>query len=103
MNEEVPKTTVEEKVGKEIAKIGFAKAMQKKWVQLCGAQKENVKRVAAELVDEDRDLLQKIAADPNPEKHDKKIIDGLKKRQLLNIVSKKSYKVTKGPNYMPER
>ena len=103
LNEEVPKTTVEEKVGKEIAKIGFAKAMQKKWVQLCGAQKENVKRVAAELVDEDRDLLQKIAADPNPEKHDKKVVDGLKKRQLLNLVSKKSYKVTKGPNYMPQR
>ncbi len=70
---------------------------------MTGAQKENVKRVAAELVDEDKDLLQKIAADPNPEKHDKKIVDGLKKRQLLNLLSKKSYKVTKGPNYMPQR
>lgn len=70
---------------------------------MTGAQKENVKRVAAELVDEDKDLLQKIAADPNPEKHDKKVVDGLKKRQLLNLLSKKSYKVTKGPNYMPQR
>jgi hypothetical protein len=70
---------------------------------LTGAQKENVKRVAAELVDDDKDLLHKIAADPNPEKHDKKVVDGLKKRQLLNLLSKKSYKVTKGPNYMPQR
>ena len=30
--EEVPKTQVEEKVGKLIAKVGFAKAMQKKWI-----------------------------------------------------------------------
>lgn len=58
-DQEVSKATVEEKVGKEIAKIGFAKAMQKKWVQLCGAQKENVKRIVNDgnLNDEDRTLL----------------------------------------------
>lgn len=44
-----------------------------------------------------------IAESPDPEKHDKKVLDGLKKRQLINIVSKKSYKVTKGENYMPKR
>jgi phenylalanyl-tRNA synthetase alpha chain len=104
-DQEVPKATVEEKVGKEFAKIGFAKAMQKKWVQLCGAQKENVKRIVkdAELIDEDRTLLLAIQANPDPEKHDKKVIDNLKKRQLLNLVSKKSYRVTKGPNYLPQR
>ena len=32
LNKATPKTEVEEKVGKEIAKIGFAKAMQKKWI-----------------------------------------------------------------------
>lgn len=31
-DEEVPKEQVEEKVGKLIAKVGFAKAMQKKWI-----------------------------------------------------------------------
>jgi len=53
LNEEVPKTTFEEKLREDIAKIGFAKAMQKKWVQLTGAKKENIKRIAAELLDED--------------------------------------------------
>jgi hypothetical protein len=41
------KTEVEAKVGKELAKIGFAKAMGRKWVQICGEQKEKVKRIAA--------------------------------------------------------
>jgi phenylalanyl-tRNA synthetase alpha chain len=102
---EVPKSTVEDKVGKEVAKIGFAKAMQKKWIQLCGAQKENVKRIVADgdIVDDDKTLLHKIASDPDPEKHDKKIVDGLKKRQLVVLGSKKSYRVTKGPNFMPVR
>lgn len=104
-NEEVPKSAVEDKVGKEIAKIGFAKAMQKKWVQLCGEKKENIKRIVKDedMIDEDKDMLLKIAADSDPEKHDKKIVDGLKKRQLLTLQSKKTYRVTKGPNYMPKR
>jgi hypothetical protein len=37
------------------------------------------------------------------ESHDKKLVDALKKRKLLNVVSKKSYKVTKGSEYMPVR
>ena len=79
--------------------------MQKKWVQLCGEKKENIKRIVKDedMVDEDKDMLLKIAADSDPEKHDKKIVDGLKKRQLLALQSKKTYRVTKGPNYMPKR
>lgn len=36
LDQEFLKTEVEEKVGKELAKIGFAKAMGRKWVQICG-------------------------------------------------------------------
>jgi hypothetical protein len=43
----VIKTEVEEKVGKEVAKIGFAKAMGRKWVQICGEKKDKVKRKSA--------------------------------------------------------
>jgi hypothetical protein len=32
LNKPTPKAEIEEKVGKEVAKIGFAKAMQKKWI-----------------------------------------------------------------------
>jgi phenylalanyl-tRNA synthetase alpha chain len=35
--------------------------------------------------------------------YDKKVIDQLKKRQLLNIVSLKSYKIGKGSNFATER
>ena len=37
------------------------------------------------------------------EKHDKKVVDQLKKRKLVALVSIKTYKVTKGQNYAPER
>ena len=49
------KTEVEEKVGKEVAKIGFAKAMGRKWVQICGEEK--VKRISAELIDDEQLLI----------------------------------------------
>jgi len=35
--------------------------------------------------------------------HDKKTVELFKKRKLVNVVSMKSYRVTKGPNYMPVR
>lgn len=41
--------------------------------------------------------------EPDLDKHDKKVIEQLKKRKLLNTVSLKSYKVTKGDNYQPVR
>lgn len=46
---ETPKAEIESKVGKNIAKIGFQKAMQNKWVALCGDKKQNVKRIADTL------------------------------------------------------
>jgi len=51
---------VEKKVGAQLAKIGFAKAMKNKWVQICGEKKENVKRVVEELKDEDQIALLKF-------------------------------------------
>ena len=60
MNKATPKSEVEEKVGKEIAKIGFAKAMQKKWIQLAGGNKEVVERIAENLDDQDKAQLQKF-------------------------------------------
>ena len=45
------KTVIEGRVGAEIAKIGFAKAMQRKWIQLDGQNKNVVVRIADELED----------------------------------------------------
>jgi len=43
--EETLKTEVETRVGAQIAKVGFGKAMKNKWVQVCGDKKEKVKRI----------------------------------------------------------
>lgn len=96
---ETLKTEVEAQVGAQIAKIGFAKAMKNKWVKICGDKKEKVVRIAEELNDEDQAELNKFVAQPSADDHDKKMVDAFKKRKLINVVSLKSYKVTKGPNY----
>lgn len=73
--------------------------MKNKWVKLAGAKKELVVRVAEELKDEDKDQLSKFQSAPEVDSYDKKVIDLFKKRKLISVVSQKSYKVTKGPNY----
>lgn len=42
-------------MGKEIAKIGFAKAMSKKWIKLADGSKDVIIRVANQLDDLDKD------------------------------------------------
>ncbi len=51
-------------------------------------------------------MLQSILDNPDPAAYEgdkKKVIDLLKKRKLVNLVSKKAYKVTKGKNFAPIR
>lgn len=69
------KSEVETRVGAEIAKIGFAKAMQRKWIQLDGANKNVVVRIAEALEDQDKDLLTKYNENTDLEAHDKKIVE----------------------------
>jgi hypothetical protein len=45
--------------------------------------------------------LSNYSANPDLEAHDKKIVEQMKKRKLINVVSNKSYTVTKGPNFAP--
>ena len=47
--------------------------------------------------------LKAFQADPSVTAHDKKVLDTLKKRKLVSVVTNKSYKVTKGTEYAPER
>ena len=94
---------MEAKVGAQIAKIGFGKAMKNKWVQVAGDKKEKVVRIAEELKDEDQTQLNAFVQDPSVDSHDKKMVDQFKKRKLVGVASQKSYKVTKGANYQPVR
>ena len=103
VNAEVLKTEVEAQVGAQLAKIGFAKAMKNKWVKLAGDKKEKVIRIAEELKDAEQDQLNAFVASPEVEGHDKKLLDQFKKRKLISIITRKSYKVTKGAQFKPTR
>lgn len=81
-----------------MSKIGFAKAMKNKWIRL-ESDKVSVTRIAENLADSERDQLAAFVAQPDYESHDKKLVDGLKKRKLVNLVTSKSYKVSKGSEY----
>jgi len=96
------KKDVEAKVGDLVAKVGFAKAMKNKWVKL-EADKLSVTRLAEVLKDDDKLQLSAYLEQPNLDSHDKKVVDGLKKRKLLNVVSHKSYSVKKGKEFQPTR
>jgi phenylalanyl-tRNA synthetase alpha chain len=96
------KPDIEAKVGAQIAKIGFAKAMGRKWVKLTD-DKQSVVRIAADLVDEDMNQLCAYQKETDPANHDKKTLDMLKKRKLVTVTTAKSYKVTKGTDFAPER
>ena len=56
-------------------------------------------RIAEILDDSEREQLRKYVEKPDLEQHDKKVVDQLKKRKLVNVVSQKYYKVTKGENF----
>ena len=96
MDESVSLATMEERVGKQIAKIGQGKAMKQKWIVKDGG---NFKRVAENPVDEDKANLKKFIENPNADGHEKKMVDQYKKRKHLNIKTIKSYKVVKGENF----
>jgi phenylalanyl-tRNA synthetase alpha chain len=67
------------------------------------ANKNIVIRIADNLEDSERDQLRKYKENTDFEAHDKKVLEQLKKRKLVNVVTNKSYKVTKGENFQPQR
>ena len=77
--------------------------MKNKWVKIAGEKKEKVVRIAEQIVDEDQSQLNAFALSPAVDGHDKKLVDQFKKRKLITVVSQKSYQVTKGANYQPQR
>jgi phenylalanyl-tRNA synthetase alpha chain len=101
LNEETLKTDVEARVGAQIAKVGFGKAMKNKWVSVCGDKKEKVKRIQAEVQDDDCNQLKAYLNNTSIEAHDKKNLDLMKKRQLLTIVTIKTFKADKGEMFQP--
>jgi len=100
LNEVVDMAEMENRVGKQIAKVGFGKAMKQKWIK---KNENKFERIAENPVDEDKTNLNKFVANPNLDDHDKKTVDAYKKRKHLTVKSIKTYQVTKGTNFAPER
>ena len=47
--------------------------------------------------------MKKFTEESDLERHDKKVVELLKKRQLVNVVTHKFYKISKGENFQLER
>lgn len=75
--------------------------MKNKWLK--NIDKATIERVKEDLVDEDKELLIKFQENSSLEAHDKKVVDNIKKRKMISIVSHKSYKISKGSNFQPKR
>mmetsp|Transcript_31654 Transcript_31654/g.38767 ORF Transcript_31654/g.38767 Transcript_31654/m.38767 type:complete len:501 (-) Transcript_31654:127-1629(-) len=84
-------------VGKGAAKIGMGNCMKNKWAKKSG---DKIVIVAEEIVDEVQQALIKIS---NEESIDGKTTTALKKRKLLQPITRKSYKISRGPGYAPQR
>ena len=100
MGEQVDMAEMENRVGKQIAKIGFGKAMKQKWIKKDG---DKFERIAENPVDEDQSNLAKFVQEPSLEAHEKKVVDQYKKRKHLNVKSIKCYKCTKAANFATTR
>jgi phenylalanyl-tRNA synthetase alpha chain len=94
---------LQEKVGKDVAKIGMGNCLKNKWVKKDGANLVPL-MTADQVEDTVQDALKKIfEANGDVTAVDSKVFDGLKRRKLVSLVTRKSFKVTKGPSYKPIR
>jgi len=84
-------------LGKDVAKIGMGNCMKNKW-----AKKSADKVIIAteEIVDEVRLALEKIEVGQDI---DGKMLTSLKKRKLLQPITRKSYTIVRGSSYAPQR
>lgn len=94
-------------VGKDVCKIGSGTCMKNKWAM---KDKASGKLIASVQMDEIHDVVKdQLTAMTSVQGEDNtKILDdvayaSLKRRKLLSLVTRKSYTVSRGPNYAPHR
>ena len=91
------------KVGKNVCKIGMGNCMKNKWAKKDGGNLVATKAVA-DVTDEVQAALKALSdAAGSDASMDAKIIQALKRRKLINLVTLKSYKVGRGDSYAPVR
>jgi phenylalanyl-tRNA synthetase alpha chain len=83
----------------DVAKIGMGPCMKNKWLKKEG---ENIVRLASSVEDETANKLSAVAKGDNSSVSEEDL-KNLKKRKLVNQVNRKSYRITKGPEFQPQR
>jgi len=92
------------KVGKGIFQIGRGKCMKNKWIAKEGDKLVSLKD-AGEVIDETQTQLKALrqAGGVAEGVVSNKDVTGLKRRKLINLVTRKSYSVVRGDSYAPKR
>lgn len=85
-------------VGDSISKIGLGPCMKSKWLKKDG---DKILRVVSEVKDESAEILKAIASGSTSISEDE--LKNLKRRKLVQQVTRKSYKITKGAEFQPKR
>jgi len=99
--EDVDLPTLKGKLGDKLCDIGFKQACK---ANLTAFTKEKkVQRLVDDLTDPVAEELRAIKANPDEGAHNAKKIEQLRLRKLVQTVTEKSYKVTKGENFSPVR
>lgn len=80
------------------SKIGFSKAMANKWIKVDrNVDPPLIKKSVENIKDEAKNLLIKIQSDSKSV--ETKVLNILKKRKFVQLLSTKSYSITKGSNF----
>lgn len=93
-------------VGKDVCKIGMGNCLKNKWAKKDKASGKLIAAVTEAPKDEVKDQL--IAVKEAPEEENTKALDAkaataLKRRKLISMVTRKSYTISRGPSYAPQR
>jgi len=92
------------KVGKHVLKIGRGTCMKNRWIKNDGDKLVSLKE-AGDVKDETQTQLKALQEANGVAEGllDKKALTGLKRRKLINLVTRKSYAVSKGESYSRQR
>eukprot|EP00735_Rhodelphis_limneticus_P002002 TRINITY_DN12741_c0_g1::TRINITY_DN12741_c0_g1_i1::g.28693::m.28693 TRINITY_DN12741_c0_g1::TRINITY_DN12741_c0_g1_i1::g.28693 ORF type:complete len:523 (+),score=113.08,sp/Q1JPX3/SYFA_DANRE/58.20/0.0,tRNA-synt_2d/PF01409.15/2.8e-91,tRNA-synt_2/PF00152.15/3.5e+02,tRNA-synt_2/PF00152.15/1.4e+03,tRNA-synt_2/PF00152.15/5.7e-05,tRNA-synt_2/PF00152.15/1.5e+02,tRNA-synt_2b/PF00587.20/0.0023,Terpene_synth_C/PF03936.11/0.17 TRINITY_DN12741_c0_g1_i1:62-1570(+) len=94
-SEGIQMNDLNQKLPKEIAKIGFSQAMQQKWIRIDKTAGQLVLRSVDSIVDVTKDQLL-LLIQKGESSLDAKDLDALKRRKLAAPVTYKTFKIEKG-------
>jgi phenylalanyl-tRNA synthetase alpha chain len=94
---------LQNKVGKDVAKIGMGNCMKNKWIKKDGADLVPLKTMDEVKDEVQESLIALKTAEFAPNALDDKTLQALKRRKLVKLNTRKSYKVTRGSSYAPKR